>query len=171
MTAEAPQSPQSPATRTQRYRTPAQIHAVILVILDRIATGTSLAKACREAGNSIGTIWPMLAKTYWDDYQAAVLRRAALWAEELVELADNATEDRNADGKGNMAAVARSRLQVDTRKWLLSKLIPRQYGDSVALTGAGGGPLQLSWSSNPILDITPDVEGRTSEPATQPPGD
>jgi len=145
-------------------RTPAQIHAVILLILDRVATGTSLAKACRMAGNSIGTIWPMLAKSYWEEYQAAVMRRAALWAEELVELADDKTNDQNADGKGNMAAVARSRLQVDTRKWLLSKLIPKQYGDSVALTGADGGQLQISWSNNPILDVTPDPQAQIEGP-------
>jgi len=156
MTDEAPAPPQTTPTRTTGRRSPAQIHAIILVILDRIATGTSLAKACRQVGNSIGTIWPMLAKSYWEEYQAAVMRRAALWAEELVELADDTSQDHNADGKGNMAAVARSRLQVDTRKWLLSKLIPRQYGDSMALTAADGGPLQITWAPHPIVDVTPD---------------
>ncbi len=63
-----------------------------------------------------------------------------------------------------MAAVARSRLQVDTRKWLLSKLIPRQYGDTVALTGADGGPLTISWSANPILDVTPDEPAQIEGP-------
>jgi hypothetical protein len=37
--------------------------------------------------------------------------------------------------------VNRSRLRVDSRKWLLSKMLPRVYGEKVALTGEGGTPL------------------------------
>ncbi len=38
------------------------------------------------------------------------------------------------------------KLQVDTRKWYLSKLAPKKYGDktSMELTGANGGPVQIS---------------------------
>jgi hypothetical protein len=38
--------------------------------------------------------------------------------------------------------VQRSRLRVDARKWLLSKLLPKQYGDRVEVTGKDGGPLE-----------------------------
>ena len=37
--------------------------------------------------------------------------------------------------------VAHVRNQIDAKKWLLSKLKPQVYGDSVSLTGAAGAPL------------------------------
>ena len=41
--------------------------------------------------------------------------------------------------------VERARLQVDTRKWLLSKLRPEKYGDrsTVEMSAPGGGPLNI----------------------------
>lgn len=43
--------------------------------------------------------------------------------------------------------VERSRLSVDSMKWLLSKLAPKKYGDRVQqeITGAEGGPLVVTW--------------------------
>jgi len=42
-----------------------------------------------------------------------------------------------ADGTGTDAGqVARDRLKVDTRKWLLSKALPKIYGDKLELGGA-----------------------------------
>jgi len=36
--------------------------------------------------------------------------------------------------------VARDRLRVDTRKWLLSKALPKIYGDKLALGGDQDAP-------------------------------
>lgn len=47
-------------------------------------------------------------------------------AEEILELAD----DRNADP-------SRSRLQVDTRKWLMSKIAPKRFGERQQLEHVG----------------------------------
>jgi hypothetical protein len=38
----------------------------------------------------------------------------------------------------NNEFVARSKLRVDSRKWILSKLLPKIYGDKIALTGGEG---------------------------------
>ena len=53
-------------------------------------------------------------------------------ADELLDIAD-------ADGDTH-----RDRLRVDTRKWILSKLVPKKYGTKVTaeITGADGGPVQ-----------------------------
>jgi hypothetical protein len=42
--------------------------------------------------------------------------------------------------------VAHKRLQVDTRKWYLSKVLPKIYGDKILqeLTGADGGPINIA---------------------------
>jgi hypothetical protein len=42
------------------------------------------------------------------------------------------------DGRVDSAAVQHQRLRVDSRKWLLSKIVPKIYGDRVALDHAGG---------------------------------
>jgi hypothetical protein len=39
--------------------------------------------------------------------------------------------------------VQRARLQVDTRKWLLSKLAPKKYGERLELTGDPDRPLAI----------------------------
>ncbi len=58
-------------------------------------------------------------------------------AEEIIEIADDATNDfmekRGKDGRKkvefNSENVNRSRLRIDTRKWLAGKLKPKVYGD------------------------------------------
>ena len=37
--------------------------------------------------------------------------------------------------------VDRSKLMIDTRKWLLSKLLPKKYGDRTVLAGDPDAPL------------------------------
>ncbi len=40
--------------------------------------------------------------------------------------------------------VDRARLQVDARKWLLSKMAPKKYGDRLELAGDKENPLELN---------------------------
>jgi hypothetical protein len=71
-------------------------------------------------------------------------------ADQIVPLADT---DRicekitiKADGSREVVVldqVERSKLQIDSRKWLLSKLAPQKYGDKQQLTGPDGGPIQI----------------------------
>ncbi len=59
------------------------------------------------------------------------------WADEIIEIADDATNDwmERETRSGETVTVVdsehlnRSRLRVDTRKWLMAKLMPRKYGD------------------------------------------
>jgi hypothetical protein len=57
------------------------------------------------------------------NYACAKLKQADLLAEECLEIADNSTSE----------SYAADRLRIDTRKWLASKLLPKQYGDRVVL--------------------------------------
>jgi hypothetical protein len=68
-------------------------------------------------------------------YARAREAQADCWASEIVDLADETLADAN--------HVAKARLQIDARKWVASKLMPRKYGDRVSaeLTGANGGPI------------------------------
>ena len=40
--------------------------------------------------------------------------------------------------------IQRSRLRFDARRWLLSKALPKIYGDKLELGGPDGGPIQVS---------------------------
>ena len=68
-------------------------------------------------------------------------------AEETLTIADDSSLDTYVDADGNVKtdteAIQRSKLRVDTRKWLASKKAPRKYGDKVAIGGADDlGPVQ-----------------------------
>lgn len=72
-------------------------------------------------------------------------------ADDLLDIADDSSGDTITDpetGFEKMDAefVARSRLRVDARKWLLSKALPKVFGDKVALTGEDGGAVKLQVS-------------------------
>jgi len=47
--------------------------------------------------------------------------------EEILEICDSTDTDD--------AAIARDRLRIDTRKWLMAKLAPRKYGDRLVAVG------------------------------------
>lgn len=74
-----------------------------------------------------------------DDYVAELFSRAGqvrveMLVDEVIELSDDDRNDMGMDHKGgdkpNPAAVQRSKLQVDSRKWLASKVLKEVYGDS-----------------------------------------
>jgi hypothetical protein len=65
-------------------------------------------------------------------------------ADEVLEIADNGANDwmeRNGEGdegwQMNGEHMQRSRLRVDTRKWLLSKALPKVYGEKLDLNHGG----------------------------------
>ena len=53
-------------------------------------------------------------------------------------------EDVSPDGRVDSAAVQHQRLRVDARKWLLSKIVPKVYGDRVAVDHAGGVAINVT---------------------------
>lgn len=61
-------------------------------------------------------------------------------ADELVEIGDDPCLF---DGKPDHALVQRARLMSDNRRWLLSKLLPRQFGDRITqeIVGDPNAPL------------------------------
>lgn len=65
-------------------------------------------------------------------------------ADELMDIADNGMNDwmerrgeEDAGWVANGEHIQRSRLRVDTRKWMLSKVLPKVYGDKQQLEHSG----------------------------------
>jgi hypothetical protein len=71
-------------------------------------------------------------------YARACLKRADIIFEEMIELADKQDKDVFVDADGNERTnhnvIHRNKLQIDTRKWMLSKMQPKKYGDKLDIT-------------------------------------
>ena len=116
-------------------------------MLDEIAGGKSLVKVCDMPGMPGRTAF--LRRVAADAelqvlYAAAMHARADKYAEETIEIADDGSNDTYVDGDGKVRTdtdvIGRSKLRVDTRKWMASKLAPKKYGDKLALGGADDLP-------------------------------
>jgi hypothetical protein len=117
-------------------------------IADRLAAGETLRQVCREPGMpSERTVrrWAMAADhPFAPIYEAARRVGYHQMADEILEIADDARNDwmdRETRNGGlvqvvDVEAIMRSRLRVDTRKWLLSKALPKVYGNQ---PGEGDG--------------------------------
>lgn len=73
-------------------------------------------------------------------YARACEERADKVFEEILEIADDASRDDIETENGIIANhewISRSRLRVDARKWALSKMNPKKYGDKVDVTSGG----------------------------------
>lgn len=138
--------------------------AIAAEICGRLANGESLREICASddmPGKSTVFNWLAAHKEFVDQYARAREAQVEHWADEIVEIADDGTNDwierQNSDGSTyeavNSDHINRSRLRVDARKWLMSKLAPKKYGDKITqeVTGANGAPLV------PVINLT----GRT----------
>lgn len=126
-------------------------------ILSEIATTSkSLRTICGQEGYpTVGTILKWLKEDkdgFLAQYAIAKEEQADYLIEEMIDIADDGSNDFMTITKGgqdyeveNKEVTSRSRLRVDTRKWIASKLKPKKYGDKIQqeVTGADGGPLKV----------------------------
>ena len=99
-------------------------------ICSRIAKGESLRSIVKDNKMPVSsTIFRWLLeedkKKFKEQYKEARNVQAELMFEELLEIADE-NDDKETSN--------RSRLRVDTRKWYLSKVLPKKFGDKLDLT-------------------------------------
>lgn len=123
--------------------------------------GMSLRRICQlkdMPGKS--TVMSWLAKddkedgvyaAFQDQYARARKIQVETLVDEIIDIADNrsvegieAEDDTITTEKGdfpNKEWMQRSALRVDARKWYAAKLLPKKYGDKLALTDGDGKPL------------------------------
>src|SRR4051812_6135696 len=114
-----------------------------------LAEGYTLRQIARELSfRSASAIvnWANEDAAFRERYVRAMELRSERMAEEIVEISDDGSNDwmkRQGLIVPDHENVQRSRLRVDTRKWLLSKMLPKKYGDRVTqeITGDAGAPL------------------------------
>lgn len=113
-------------------------------ICERLAEGESLRQILRDEGMpSISMLFRWLndRKSFRDQYEHARDIQADVMADEITDIADDGSNDwmERETEKGRVSRVVdhehvqRSRLRVDTRKWIASKLKPKKYGDKLEI--------------------------------------
>ena len=166
--AKAGEKPKAKPTRTKEAtkkaagpaRSYTYTQAIADAICERLANGESLTSICKAPGfPSDATVrrWAVdKDHPFASEYARARAVGYHRLADEILEIADNGTNDyvEKAAEEGAHVIVdhdhiARSRLRVDTRKWLLSKVLPKIYGDRFTVAGDAEAPMQhnhaVSW--------------------------
>ena len=141
-------------------------------ICAELACGRSLRTVCKANDMpGLETIFRWLREKpdFRDQYEKAKNECADALVEEMIDISDDGTNDwmevHDKDGacigyKVNGEHIQRSRLRVDVRKWIASKLKPKKYGDSVDLNH-GVQP------NDPIVELIRSVQGTALLPVPQ----
>lgn len=126
-------------------------------ICRRLSEGESLREICRHdamPAEAAVRLWAAADRGgFHAQYTKARQAQALRWAEEITEIADNGSNDwmerNDPDNPGyafNGEHYQRSRLRVDARKWMLSKVLPKVYGERLSheVSGPEGGPIAVA---------------------------
>ena len=105
----------------------------ITIVLASMEDGLSLRKACDLAEVSVTVFlrWVDADKELQEQYARTRARLLDVKAEELEEIGERAASAETT------VEVAGLRLLSDNRKWLLSKLAPKKYGDKIQTEHSG----------------------------------
>lgn len=118
-------------------------------ICEQLAQGDSMRTVTKaDDMPAMSTIFRWLRENpeFQEQYARAKEEAADAFIEDMQDIADDGTNDwmERYDKDGEMIGwqlngehVQRSRLRIDTRKWIASKLKPKKYGDKLDLTSAG----------------------------------
>lgn len=128
---------------------PEEIERAKDIIIDEMIEGNSLVSILKDNKElpRIRTVFNWLNKE--SDYHDPIFLHNYAWAqeiraerefEEILKIADDQEGDViEVEGKEivNHNRINRSRLRVDARKWRISKMQPKKYGDKLDLTSGG----------------------------------
>jgi phenylpyruvate tautomerase PptA (4-oxalocrotonate tautomerase family) len=139
----------------EKYTEEEKKHLAYKVVDGMQTNGISTHKACEAADLPITTFmrWVQQDKTLQEHYAQARQALIERIAAEVMEIADAPPEREPLTGKIDAASVRKQQLQVDTRKWLLSKLAPKRYGEKVVVVDENDSPLQINNITRQVIDV------------------
>jgi hypothetical protein len=117
-------------------------------ICREMARGRTMLEVCRERGIDESTVrgWALGDPRFAPVHARARELQAHAWFEQIIDIADNASGDWIETENGpvkSREAIERSHLRVDARKWACARLLPKVYGDKLAIGGDPDHPLQV----------------------------
>lgn len=127
-----------PATASQQETAEAidrasQVRAVIALM----EQGNSENSACATVGINRGTFRSAALKCkVADDYARA--------CEAIAEHQVDAMESAIADMRNGLIDASMARVEIDTRKWIASKVLSKRYGDKLELDHSGGVEVDIT---------------------------
>lgn len=125
-------------------------------ICERLAEGESLRAVCRDEGfPAMATVFRWLADDAYlpfrEQYARAREAQAHNLADEIIDIANTpllGVETKVKDDGGRETTegdmLGHRKLQIDARKWYLSKVLPKVYGDKLTLGGDSDNPLTVT---------------------------
>lgn len=124
----------------------------------------SLRTICKKLNLCFATVWSRLNndEALLAQYARAKEEQSELLVEEILNIADDSQNDwEEVEGrKGtyfrlNREHFERSRLKIDTRKWIASKLKPKKYGDRLDVGNASGSPFEVVFNVPSKANLVP----------------
>lgn len=116
-------------------------------LCQELSLGISLRTVCiDDKMPCIATVfnWMRTKPNFLEQYARAKQESADAMAEEILDIADDGTNDWMEIKRGgetvevpNNEVLQRSKLRVDTRKWLMSKMKPKKYGEKIDVMSDG----------------------------------
>lgn len=114
---------------------------LMIAVSERMEAGESFEASCAAEGIPRASIRSWIDKV--DENVSAKYARARetlldFHEAAILAIVDNVSEDTN--------AIAKARLQIDSRKWLLARLMNKRLGDKITQEhqGTDGGPMQFT---------------------------
>lgn len=136
-------------------------------ICERLANGESLRKICQSEempSQSMVFRWLAAHASFREQYAHAREAQADAIFDESLDIADDGSNDwmerndpENPGWQANGEHLQRSKLRIDTRKWMAGKLRPKVYGDKVINehSGIDGAPIETR-STLDLSGMTPE---------------
>lgn len=113
-------------------------------IFEEMRGGLSLREICFRRGLPLAKVYEWLnGEEFRDNYADAQTQRADFFFDEIIKIADEVAEDKD--------AVAAARLKIDTRKWMMGRMCPKKYADKVNVDVNGA----LKETHDGKIDIAP----------------
>jgi len=141
--------------------------AAAQIVLDSMVSGLSMRQSCIKAGIGASTWidWVTADRELNERYARAREGLLDAMVDQILTLADSPVPTLD-NGATDPGMVRQRQLQIDARRWILSKLAPNKYGDRldvsvtdnrISITGA------LAAAQSRLLDVT-DATPRLAPP-------
>lgn len=109
------------------------------LICEQLALGKTLRSVCRSddmPSRESVRLWVLRDEDgFAKRYEDARMLGYEVMEEQVLDIGDEVGAD--------MASIQKARLQVDSRKWILAKSLPKRYADRTILAGDAESPLEI----------------------------
>jgi hypothetical protein len=133
-------------------------------LVDITANGGSRKAAAEAMGISPSTLGAWITGARYPEVKDAWLQAKQIYAMDVADsIMEVASAPLHEDPKLANAEVTRRRLIVDSSKWVASRLLPKVYGEQIALDVSGEvamsplAQLRMLTPDGPIVDVEPSV--------------